>query len=76
MAEETFKCISINSADPYTRGIQYGEQAKELIAKGFKAIKIPAHRLLLKEGRGMLNSEEMMEMFHYMEDEDLSLIHI
>ena len=36
MAEETFKCISINSADPYTRGIQYGEQAKELIYRGIE----------------------------------------
>lgn len=43
------------------------QQAKELIAKGFKAIKIPAHRLLLKEGRVMLNSPEMVEMFRYME---------
>ena len=34
-------------------------QAKELIARGFKAIKIPAQRLLLTEGRVMLNSEEM-----------------
>ncbi|WP_455673922.1 amidohydrolase family protein [Phocaeicola sp.] len=42
-------------------------QAKELVAAGFKAIKIPANRLLLKEGRVMLNSPEMMEMFHYME---------
>lgn len=48
-------------------------QAKELIARGFKAIKIPAHRLLLKEGRVMLNSEEMMQMFHYMEDRDVIL---
>lgn len=43
-------------------------QAKELIKAGFKAIKIPAHRLLLKEGRVMLNSTEMMEMFRYMEE--------
>ena len=48
-------------------------QAKELIAKGFKAIKIPAHRLLLKEGRVMLNSEEMMQMFHYMEEKGILL---
>lgn len=48
-------------------------QAKELIARGFKAIKIPAHRLLLKGGRVMLNSEEMMQMFHYMEDRDVIL---
>lgn len=44
-----------------------------LIDEGFKAIKIPAQRLLLKEGRVMLNSEEMMQMFHYMEEEDVIL---
>lgn len=42
-------------------------QARDLIARGFKAIKIPAHRLLLKEGRVWLTSKEMMEMFHLME---------
>ena len=50
----------------------YLQQAKELISSGFKAIKIPAHRLFLKEGRVMLNSDEMMEMFHYMQEKDLS----
>lgn len=48
-------------------------QAKELIARGFKAIKIPAQRLLLKEGRVMLNNDEMMQMFHYMEDREIIL---
>ena len=43
------------------------EDAKRLIADGFKAIKIPAQRLLLPGGRVMLNSEEMMQLFHYME---------
>lgn len=43
------------------------QQAISLIDAGFKAIKIPAHRLFLNEGRVMLNSPEMMEMFHYME---------
>lgn len=51
----------------------YLEQSKELIAKGFKAIKIPAHRLLLKEGRVMLNCEEMMQMFRYMEERGILL---
>lgn len=45
----------------------YLEQAKELIAKGFKAIKIPAQRLLLKSGRVLLTCPEMMKMFGYME---------
>ena len=49
------------------------EQAKTLIAKGFKAIKIPAHRLLLRAGRVMLNSREMMQMFHYMEERNVML---
>ena len=40
------------------------EDAKRLIADGFKAIKIPAQRLLLPGGRVMLNSEEMMQLFH------------
>ena len=51
----------------------YFAQAKELIAAGFKAIKIPAQRLLLKEGRVYLNCEEMMQMFHYMEDNGIML---
>jgi len=49
------------------------QQAKELIAAGFKGIKIPAHRLFLKEGRVMLNSPEMMEMFRYMEKNGILL---
>lgn len=51
----------------------YLEQAKVLIDKGFQAIKIPAHRLLLKEGRMMLNSEEMMQMFRLMEERNIIL---
>lgn len=48
-------------------------QVQELIDKGFKAIKIPGHRLFLPEGRVMLNSAEMMEMFHLMEERDILL---
>lgn len=48
-------------------------QAEELIERGFKAIKIPGHRLMLKEGRVMLNSAEMMKMFHLMEKKDIIL---
>lgn len=48
-------------------------QAKELISKGFKAIKIPAQRLILKDGRVMLNSEEMMQLFHLMEEHNILL---
>lgn len=51
----------------------YLEQAEKLIDNGFQAIKIPAHRLLLKEGRVMLNSEEMMQMFRLMEERNIIL---
>ncbi len=43
-------------------------QAKELLEKGFRAIKIPAQRLLLPEGRVSLTSDEMMQMFALMEE--------
>jgi len=49
------------------------EQGIELIVSGFKAIKIPAQRLLLKDGRVTLNSEEMMKFFHYMEEKRIIL---
>ena len=48
-------------------------QAQELIDNGFKAIKIPGHRLQLKDGRVLLNSDEMMKMFHLMEDKNIIL---
>ena len=45
------------------------EQGKKLIGeRGFKGIAIPAHRLPLGEGGIRLDSKEMMELFHYMED--------
>lgn len=47
--------------------------AKELIAQGFRAIKIPAQRLLLPEGRVKLNSEEMVQMFRLMEENGILL---
>ena len=49
------------------------DEARELIRKGFKAIKIPAHRLFLPEGRVRLDSPEMMQMFHLMEEHDVLL---
>lgn len=51
----------------------YLEEARGLITKGFRAIKIPAQRLFLKEGRVMLNSEEMMQMFRLMEENNIIL---
>lgn len=55
------------------RRLGFLKEAQDLINKGFKAIKIPAHRLFLPEGRIMLNSPEMMQMFHLMEDHDIIL---
>ena len=48
-------------------------QAKSLIGKGFKGIAIPGHRLILDNGRVMLDSPDMMEMFKLMEKEDVFL---
>jgi len=46
----------------------YLEQARALIRRGFRAIKIPAHRLLLHDRRIRLTEDEMMQMFKLMED--------
>lgn len=51
----------------------YLDQVRQLIARGFKGIKIPAQRLLLQEGRVRLNCEEMMQMFHLMEQNGMLL---
>ena len=48
-------------------------EAKALIDRGFRGIKIPAARLLLPEGRVRLDSPEMMELFRLMEDNGLIL---
>lgn len=47
--------------------------AKELIARGFRGLAIPAHRLPLGDDRVWLNSPEMMEMFKYMEKHGIIL---
>lgn len=47
--------------------------AEELAKRGFQAIKVPAQRLLLPEGRVYLTSDEMMRMFHLMEENDMFL---
>jgi predicted TIM-barrel fold metal-dependent hydrolase len=44
------------------------DHARQLLDEGFRAIKIPAQRLLLKEGRVWLTSDEMMQFFHLMEE--------
>lgn len=51
----------------------YLKEARTLIAQGFRAIKIPAQRLLLREGHVALTSDEMMQLFHLMEDKGMIL---
>ena len=54
-------------ADYFSDG--YAEEARRLIdERGFRAIKIPAHRLMLDDRRVWMTSDEMMRMFHLMED--------
>lgn len=48
-------------------------EAEKLINQGFKGIAIPGHRLLLDNRRIMLNSPEMMRMFHLMEEKGIVL---
>ena len=49
------------------------EQAKQLIAQGFKGIAIPGHRLQTPAGRVSLTCQEMMEMFRLMEQKGVFL---
>ena len=49
------------------------EQAEKIIDKGFRAIKIPGHRLDTPKGRIPLTGDEMMRMFHLMEDKGVIL---
>lgn len=49
----------------------YFAHAEALIQQGFSAIKVPAQRLLLPEGRVYLTCDEMMKMFRLMEEKDI-----
>ena len=51
----------------------YLDEARRLIAAGFRGIAIPAHRLPLGADRVWLNSEEMMQLFKFMEQEGVLL---
>lgn len=52
---------------------EVASQGAALIEKGFKGIAIPGHRLILDNGRIMLNSPKMMELFKLMEKNDVFL---
>ncbi len=49
------------------------DHSSQLIEQGFRGLKIPAARLLLPEGRVMLTSDEMMRLFHLMEEHHILL---
>ena len=49
------------------------EQANALKDRGFKGIAVPGHRLLTDSQRIALNSDELMAMFHMMEDNGMVL---
>ena len=52
----------------YLRPSFFSEAEDLLVNKGFKGLAIPGHRLITNTQRVMLNSDEMMRMFHLMED--------
>jgi predicted TIM-barrel fold metal-dependent hydrolase len=51
----------------------YFEQAGKLIEQGFKALKIPAQRLITASKKIYLTSDEMMRMFRLMEKHNILL---
>jgi len=51
----------------------YSEHAEQLINQGFKALKIPAERLIMPDRRVRLTCEEMMQLFKRMEENRLIL---
>lgn len=57
--------------DYFTSG--FINQAEVLAERGFRGLAIPGHRLILDNRRVMLNSSEMMDMFHLMEDKGMIL---
>jgi predicted TIM-barrel fold metal-dependent hydrolase len=56
-----------------TRLPDYFGQAGRLIDEGFRAIKIPAQRLITENERTFLTSDEIMRLFALMEEKDLLL---
>jgi predicted TIM-barrel fold metal-dependent hydrolase len=53
------------------RNTGYFDHAKKLIQPGFGAIKLPAGRLIMPGNRVRLTCDEMMQMFHLMEANDV-----
>lgn len=63
-----FCCGMVNYFKP-----GFAEEARQLMERGFRAIKIPAHRLQTDDGRIQMTSDEMMQMLHMMEAHDMIL---
>lgn len=55
------------------RKSNYFEHATMLINQGFKAIKVPAQRFFLSDGRVFLTEDKMMQIFELMEKNNLVL---
>jgi predicted TIM-barrel fold metal-dependent hydrolase len=51
----------------------YYAEAEDLISQGFRAIKLPAQRLITPENRVWLTCDEMMNMFRLMEKNNIIL---
>jgi len=66
---ERFLCCGMVDA----RKPGYFSHAEELLRQGFRAIKIPAQRLITNQGRIMLTNDEMMDMFLLMEENNIIL---
>jgi predicted TIM-barrel fold metal-dependent hydrolase len=66
---ERFLCCGLVDA----RKPGFCAHAAALTGRGFRAIKLPAQRLLLPEGRVYLTSGELMQMFRLMEENDILL---
>lgn len=66
---ERFLCCGMVDA----RKPGYLPHAEELIRQGFRAIKIPAQRLITEKGRVWLTCDEMMDMFRLMEKNNIIL---
>lgn len=51
----------------------YYEEAKQLVKRGFKAIKLPANRFIMPDKRVFLTDDEMMAIFRLMEKQGMIL---
>lgn len=67
--QKRFLCCGMVDA----RQAGYLKHAEQLVSQGFKAIKIPAGRLIMSDKRVLLTCDEMMQMFKMMEQNNIIL---